>query len=92
VVKFFDDFVPQGQPEINQRRSREIFVEPKTQNKSSSVGAAYSDVAPTELIYFRNFFYNYVAPTALRKIHPHRVVALIFIRVFNPCPSVLICG
>jgi hypothetical protein len=55
VVKFFDDFVPQGQPEINQRRSREIFVEPKTQNKSSSVGAAYSDVAPTELIYFRNF-------------------------------------
>jgi hypothetical protein len=41
--------------QVRQRRKREIFVEPKTQNKSSSVGAAYSDVAPTELIYFRNY-------------------------------------
>jgi hypothetical protein len=51
--------------QVRQRRRREIFVEPKTQTKSSSLGAAYSDVAPTELIYFRNFFYNYAAPTAL---------------------------
>jgi hypothetical protein len=37
------------------------------QQSGSSVGAAYSDVAPTELIYLVTFFYKDFAPLELEK-------------------------